>query len=133
MNPKFTSLLYLQILLVLQILFLIALLTGYAWFQPRLSNVASNIQRDADKLPAIRQRIIEENDPETLRKDALVFLDGTADQSGYVQGMLMTPISCLKDFCFVWFIITTWLGVCVYQLQRQGRKDISSHRLDPSA
>ena len=133
MNPKLSPLHYLWILLGLQILALFALSTAYAWFQPRLSNVASNIQRDADKLPAMRQRIIEENDPESLRKVALVFLDGTANQSGYVQSMLMTPISCLRDFCFVWLIITTWLGVCVYQLQRQGQKDVSSHRLDPSA
>jgi septal ring-binding cell division protein DamX len=110
----------LWILFGLQLLSLIFLVIGFAWFEPRLSNTASKIQSNDAKFPSLRQQISDEQSPEILRKDALTLLDGTSSQSNYVQKMIMTPVKVLGIFCILSFVSTTWLGLCLfYKLRRR--------------
>jgi hypothetical protein len=125
MKLRSTSIQGLWLLWGLHLLGFIVLLVAFAWFQPRLSNSASNIERSEAKIPSAREQISGEQNPETLRKDALVLLDGTANQSKYVQKMMMIPIKILGTFCILSFVSTLWLGICLYKLHGQNQKDVA--------
>jgi len=120
MKIKLTPLHHLWILFSLQVTVLLVLLVMFVFFEPRFSHLIRQNQDSDAKVPLIKQRL-DEADPDRLHKDALILLDSSSTQSKFVQEMEINVIHLLGLACFLVFVLTSWLGIAAFHLQRASR------------
>jgi hypothetical protein len=117
MTSKLKPLYHLWILFSLQTVMLMGAVIALMAFQPRITETIAKIQETDMKIPILKQRL-EQADPEHVRREAILLLNGDAEQSRFVRSMEMSLIQFVRSVCCLLFIITCWLGIIAFQMQR---------------
>jgi hypothetical protein len=118
---KFSPIQSLWLLVALQAFVLLVLLGGHFSIQSeitRLLNLSGQIQT---RVPEVRQKIQEEQNPEKIRSDALTLLD-FADDNSRMNTVILADLQKIIDaICLIFFIVTVYLAVCAHKLRRQNQ------------
>jgi hypothetical protein len=118
---KFSPIQSLWLLVAIQAFVLLVLLGGHFSIQSqitRLLNLSGQIQA---RVPEVRQKIQEEQNPEKIRSDALTLLD-FADDNNHMNTVILTDLQKIIDaICLIFFIVTVYLAVCAYKLRHQNQ------------
>jgi hypothetical protein len=118
---KLTPLQDLWLLVAIQTLVLLALLAAHFWIQSQNTHLLDQRAQILARLPEARQNIQNEPDPEKIRSEALGLLDLT-DQGNQTIVVMTANLQKLNDaVTLVFFVVTAYLGVCVYKLHRKNQ------------
>jgi hypothetical protein len=114
---KSTPVQNLWLLVAIQAFLLILLLGMHLWIQSLNTHLLNQRGQILSRLPEARQKIEQESDPEKIRSEALRLLD-LADEENQTVLVMTANLQKITDAVgLVFFIVTIYLGVCVYQLR----------------
>ena len=117
MKRKLAPVHHLWILFGLQFTILVGLLVVFGFLQAQTARWVSQIHQADARMPLLKQRI-DQADPERLHKEAVILLDDSVTQSNHVEAMETDVVRVWSGACIVFSIITCWLGIIAFQLNR---------------
>jgi hypothetical protein len=118
---KLTPIQELSLLVAIQTFLLVVLLAAHLWIHSQNIHLLNSRAQILAQLPGIRQKFAEEQNPEKIRSEALGLLD-LADQGNQTMIVMEANLQKMNDAVgLVFFMLTAYLGVCVFKLQRQNQ------------